>query len=168
MPSRRTCLTPFVQTSLRAGNLTPMKQTEKARGAPKIIQSQPAGPDHRVVSVQGPSKAGYRRTPCKGCPWRVENDGLFPAEAFVHSAGTAHDMSQHIFACHESGIAAGHACAGFLLRGADHNMSVRIGRMIGKFKPDVAAAGAVLHDGYRDMAIANGVAADDPCLALCR
>ena len=152
----------------RAESQKNMKQTKKARGAPKIIELKPAGPDHQVVTVEGSSSAGYRRTPCTGCPWRVENDGLFPAEAFVHSAGTAHDMSQHIFACHESGIAAGHACAGFLLRGADHNMSVRIGRMIGKFKPDVAAAGAVLHDSYRDMAVANGVAADDPCLALCR
>lgn len=132
-----------------------------------IIDQRPAGPDHRVVTMQGKHN-GYRRTPCTGCPWRVENDGSFPPESFKHIANTAYDMSKHVFACHESGVNAGHACAGFLLRGADHNMTVRIGHMTGKFKNDVADGGAVLHDSYRDMAIANGVAAGDPSLAPCR
>lgn len=111
---------------------------------------------------------GYRRTPCAGCPWRVENGGSIPSEAFRHSANTAYDLSQHVFACHESGVKAGQTCAGFLLRGADHNMLVRGGYLTGKFKNDVSGGGADLHDSYRGMAVANCMPPDDPVLALCR
>lgn len=133
----------------------------------KVLQTRPAGPDHQVVTVQS-SNNRYRRTPCPGCPWRVENDGSFPPEAFKHSANTAYDMSQHVFACHESGVNAGHACAGFLLRGADHNMSVRVGYMTGKYKNDVIEGDAILHESYKEMAVANGVHPNHPALAPCR
>jgi hypothetical protein len=133
----------------------------------KVLQTRLAGPDHQVVTVQSANN-GYRRTPCPGCPWRTENDGSFPPEAFKHSANTAYDMSQHVFACHESGVKAGHTCAGFLLRGADHNMSVRVGYLTGKYRDDVAEGDVNLHENYRSMAIANGVASDDPVLAPCR
>ncbi|ABM39634.1 DUF6283 family protein [Polaromonas naphthalenivorans] len=133
----------------------------------KIINVRPAGPDHQVVTVAG-EVAGYRRKPCGGCPWLVQNAGAFPAEAFRHSASTAYDMARNVFSCHESGIKPAHTCAGFLLRGAGHNMAVRIGYITGRYKDDVAGADAALHDSYRAMAVANGVAHDDPVLAPCR
>lgn len=133
----------------------------------KVTRIRAAGPDHQVVTAEG-GQGGYRRKPCPGCPWRIENDGSFPAEAFRHSAETAYDMTTHVFACHESGIERPHTCAGFLLRGADHNLAVRLGLRSGRFGSDVREDGAVLHADYRAMAIANGVPADDPVLAPCR
>ena len=58
-------------------------------------------------------------------------------------------------------------CAGFLLRGADHNLSVRIMHMQGRGL-DVRDNGLELHDNYRQMAIANGVDEMDPVLKPCR
>lgn len=133
----------------------------------KVTQVRAAGTDHQVVTVEG-NHRGYRREPCAGCPWRVENIGSFPADAFRHSARTAYDMSTHVFACHESGVDAGHTCAGFLMHGAEHNLAVRLGRANGRFRDDVSAAGAKLHVSYRAMAVANGVPEDDPSLSCCR
>ena len=133
----------------------------------KITKVCPAGPYHQVVTVEG-GQGAYRRRPCAPCPWRVDNTGTFPAEAFRHSASTTYDMAEHVFSCHESGLKKPSTCAGFLLRGADHNLTVRIHLMTGKIGRDVADAGLDLHDSYRDMAIANGVQENDPVLARCR
>lgn len=133
----------------------------------QITKITPAGPDHQVVTVVGGHK-GYRREPCPGCPWKTANDGSFPPEAFEHSATTAYDMADNVFACHESGVKGGHACAGFLLRGAAHNMAVRMGLMTGKYRDDVTDGGHELHESYRAMALANGVNPDSPALEACR
>ncbi len=135
--------------------------------SPKVTRIRPAGPDHQVLTVEG-GKSTYRREPCGECPWIVANTGDFPAEAFRHSASTAYDMATNTFACHESGKDKPAVCAGFLLRGAHHNMAVRMGLMTGRFKRDVTDGGHVLHDGYTAMAVANGVAPDDPVLKRCR
>lgn len=132
-----------------------------------IVDVRPAGTDHQVVTALGGHK-GYRRTPCAPCPWKTQNNGLFPAEAFRQSARTAYDMADTVFACHESGVEAGHTCAGFLLRGAEDNLQVRLGYCSGRYRQDVTDGGAQLHDGYRAMAIANGVAPNDPVLGPCR
>ncbi len=92
----------------------------------------------------------------------------FPAESFRHSAATAYDMATHTFGCHESGAMKPAMCAGFLLRGANHSMSVRLKMIQGESFEDVADGGHALHENYRAMAIANGVAPDDPVLVLCR
>lgn len=136
-----------------------------------ITNARPAGlngrgEDHQVITVIG-SGGGYRRTPCPNCPWRVDAVGEFPAEAFKHSAHTAYVMSQEAFGCHVSGSEKPATCAGFLLRGADHNLGVRLKRMRGDCL-DVQDGGHELHENYRAMAIANGVAEDDPVLAACR
>lgn len=126
-----------------------------------------AGEDHAVVTVRGGDAAGYMRKPCDGCPWRTDTVGTFPAEAFVHSAPTAYDMAQAVFACHESGVEVGKTCAGFLLRGADHNLAVRLKTMQGAIGDDVRCD-VPLHDSYRAMAIANGVDPDHPAIEQCR
>lgn len=133
----------------------------------RISNVRPAGDDHQVVTVHG-GKGGYRKSPCTSCPWRKDVTGEFPAEAFRHSANTAYDMAEHMFGCHESGSVKPATCAGFLLRGADHNMTVRLARMMGKVRDDVTDGGHALHASYRDMAIANGVEARDPVLTPCR
>jgi hypothetical protein len=136
---------------------------------PKITMVTAAGPDHQVVTLEG-GKGGFRRTVCSDCPWRKDAVGEFPPEAFKHSANTAYDMSDHIFSCHQSGIEKPAACAGFLLRGADHNMKVRFKYVLGEIKRgDVKEPkGISLHENYRAMAIANGVPKDDPSLVKCR
>lgn len=124
------------------------------------------GEDHQVITVTGGS-GSYRRTPCPNCPWRVDAVGEFPVEAFKHSASTAYDMAKETFGCHASGSDKPATCAGFLLRGADHNLSMRLRWMRGDCQ-DVNDGGHKLHENYRAMAIANGVPADDPALAPCR
>lgn len=133
----------------------------------RVIERRAAGPDHEVVSVTGRCKA-FRREPCGGCPWVKENAGSFPAEAFEHSARTAYDMSDHVFACHESGVKKGATCAGFLLRGADHNLQVRMRMIQGERFEGLRDGGRTLFDSYADMAVANGVDPASPILKPCR
>lgn len=132
-----------------------------------ITAVRAAGPDHQVLTVEGGGR-GYCKKPCADCPWRVDATGVFPAEAFRHSANTAYDMADRTFACHQSGADRPKACAGFLLRGADHNLAVRLDRMRGRILDDVSDAGHALHASYRAMAIANGVNPADPVLRPCR
>lgn len=127
-----------------------------------------ADPDHDVVSVEGGSGA-YRRQPCGGCPWRVDQTGTFPAEAFGLSAYTAYDLAGRTFGCHESGTERPSICAGFLLRGAEHNMAVRMRAAAGDLDlGSVRDGGHELHANYRSMAVANGLPADDYRLRGCR
>jgi hypothetical protein len=133
----------------------------------RITSVTPADENNQVVRVEGGS-GGYRRQPCGGCPWRVDNTGDFPAEAFRISAGTAADMAMETFGCHESGSKKPATCAGFLLRGAAHNLGVRLGLHNGRFKLDVTDGGHELHAGYISMAVANGVPRNDPALRQCR
>jgi hypothetical protein len=138
-----------------------------ARSQVKIVRVRPADENSQVVTIHGGS-GGYRRKPCAKCPWRVDAIGEFPAEAFRHSANTSYDMAEETFGCHESGTKNPVTCAGFLLRNADHNMKVRIAQLTGQYKNDVKDGGHALHVSYRAMAVANGVAPDDPALAQCR
>lgn len=135
---------------------------------PHITEIRPAGPDHQVLTVEGSTSSSYRREPCPDCPWRKDATGVFPAEAFRHSACTAHDMSKHIFSCHQSGAKKPAMCAGFLLNGAAHNLAVRLKLHKGEISQDVSDGGHELHESYRVMAVANGVPEDDPALARCR
>lgn len=116
----------------------------------KVLAVHPVDEGNQVVTIEG-GPGGYRREPCPGCPWRVDQTGSFPAEAFRHSAGTAYDMATHTFACHESGVAKPAVCAGFLLRGAEHNLSIRLRQMRGECL-DVSDGGHDLHESYRAMA----------------
>jgi hypothetical protein len=115
---------------------------------------------HDVVTVHSGGEEErwrYRRRPCGGCPWRIDQTGEFPGGAFEASARTAHDMSTHMFGCHESGTDRPSTCAGFLLRGADHNIGVRLKLATGAYDPGlVSDGGHELHDGYLSMALANG------------
>lgn len=133
----------------------------------KVIDTTPADEFHQVATVQGGNGA-YMRHPCAECPWRVDRAGSFPAEAFRISANTAYDMATRTFGCHMAGREHPATCAGFLLRGADHNLTVRLRWADGTIQPDEISTDAELHDSYRAMAEANGVAPDDPALRRCR
>lgn len=146
-------------------------------GRTRVTDIRRAGKDHQVVSVNGGSH-GYRRRPCgpetpsedrPGCPWRVGGTGFFPPEAFAHSADTARDMSARMFGCHEAGTDNPKTCAGFLLRGADHNMAVRMKLATGQIDPEqITDGGHELHPGYVSMAVANGLDPRDSSLRNCR
>lgn len=144
-----------------------MASGTSTRKPARVTRVRPAGQRHQVLTIEGGSR-GYRKKPCKDCPWRKDATGVFPAEAFKHSARTAYDMSTHSFACHQTGKDRPTTCAGFLLRGAAHNLSVRLRILKGDVKYDVDDGGHDLHEDYRAMAIANGVDENDPSLAPCR
>lgn len=112
----------------------------------------------------------HRREPCAECPWREDSPvGRFPAEAYRHSAATCYDMAQTTFACHMHGADKPATCAGFLLCGsAYHNFVVRLALMNGALDLDKITSSVPVYSSYREMAIANGVAADDSALARCR
>lgn len=142
----------------------------------RLICRRLAGEDHAVVTVAGGSNR-FRRRVCSDCPWRRDAVGEFPAEAFRLSANTgiqhlthAADVEQalHTFACHQSGTEKPATCAGYILRGSDA-ISWRVGAATGKFMPSMVSDGGVaLFGSYYEMAVANGVPADDPVLDGCR
>ncbi len=138
-------------------------------GEARVVAQRLADENNAVTTVVGGGGA-FCRTPCPECPWRVENAGTFPAEAFRISAPTAYDMADRTFACHMAGRERPQTCAGALLStGADHNMLLRLALMDGRFSWDQVTAGAAeLHESYAAMAIANGVDPDDPVLRPCR
>lgn len=140
----------------------------KERNA-KVTRRRPADENHEVITVVS-NLAGQHQCvakPCRQCPWRKDAVGVFPAEAFRHSAPTSYDMADRTFGCHSSDHQNPKTCAGFLLStGAGHNMRVRINRI--KFgKEQVSDSGLDLFKSYRDMAVANGVDPDDPVLEPC-
>lgn len=136
---------------------------------PRVTATRMAGRDYAVVTVEGGRGDQYRRVPCPTCPWRTDAVGVFPAEAFRHSAPVSYDMSRRIFACHESGTKAPATCAGFLLRNAHHNLVVRM-KLIRELidYSQIHDGGFELFASYQDMAVGNGVDPTDPALALCR
>jgi hypothetical protein len=100
-----------------------------------------------------------RKRPCEECPWRLDAEpGQFPPERYRALTVTARDMTSQVFACHKSPPGQEHGCAGYLVQ-FRHNLSVRLRGL----KHPVSSA-APLFATYRDMAIANGVDPDDPCL----
>lgn len=110
----------------------------------------------------------HPKKPCAECPWRRDVPvGRFPPERYRALANTAEDMSSHIFACHKSADDKPTACAGFILRGAGHNLSLRLAYSRGDVS-ELGDGGYPLFANYRQMAVANGVSAHDPALRNCR
>lgn len=110
-----------------------------------------------------------QRRPCAECPWRLDVEpGRFPPGRYRVLAGTAYDLAERVFACHKSIEGADVACAGFLERGADHNLSIRFAYMRRQLERIDRSGGLELFEDYRAMAIANGVDPDDPVLEPCR
>lgn len=132
---------------------------------PRVVGEHVCDDEYQVVTVEGGPNRDRKRI-CGDCPWRMDAEvGTFPPEAFRHSARTAYDMADTRFACHDSGREKPQTCVGFLLRGANHNLSVRMSPVD---LDTLDADGVDLYPNYRAMAIANGVDPDDPVLAPCR
>jgi hypothetical protein len=113
------------------------------------------------------ASGNYCREVCPQCPWRVDQTGKFPANAFLLSANTAHDMSMKTFGCHMASLENPMTCAGFLLRGADDNLKVRTERSETRMIDVRETPGVELHETYKAMAVANGCNPDDPGLSKC-
>ncbi|MDR8092944.1 hypothetical protein KPB05_36415 [Burkholderia gladioli] len=109
----------------------------------------------------------FQRQPCSNCPWRIDSQpGEFGTDAYRRLAHTAYDLAHRVFTCHKSKDENPLVCAGFLLRGADHNLTVRIN--YAEARTLVDDAGLELYPNYRAMAVANGLDCDDPALERCR
>lgn len=109
-----------------------------------------------------------RKRPCAECPWRRDAPaGHFPPQAFQRLAASSYDMERTIFQCHDTTDETPLVCAGFLERGADNNLTVRLAYMDGMEKQD-RSGGEELFDDFREMAVANGVDPDDITLKPCR
>jgi hypothetical protein len=106
--------------------------------------------------------------PCNECPWRRDVEtGHFPPERFEALATTAYDRSMRLFQCHKTSDERPKVCAGFLLRGAMHNISARLALA----RHDIGSVedgGYPLFDTYREMAVANGVDPNHEALDECR
>lgn len=136
---------------------------------PTITKTTRADDNHQVLTVEGGQDRKYMKKPCRDCPWRKDAVGVFPAEAFRISAHTSYDMNTHSFACHSSGADKPKTCAGFLLKGATHNLGVRLRIHLGDYDlSQITDGGHALFDNYKDMAVANGVSPDDERLILSR
>lgn len=147
-----------------------MTRSPLTRPAPpaRVVAVRPA-PDSpwAVFSVEG-GGGGYRRTPCPTCPWRRDAPlGAFPPEVYRHSAHTAHDAADRMFGCHSSTPRRPSTCAGFILR-SPHNLMLRLAVIRGRIDPSKVSSPVPLYTDYVEMAVRNGVPADDPALALCR
>lgn len=139
-----------------------------ATTAGRVVAQRPADDVWGVTTVvyDGPPVGQPR--PCGGdepCPWRRDaRPGQFPAEAFQHSAATSQPGSKRRFGCHSSSLEQPRMCAGWLLRGAQHNAAVQRVLADGTVPRPELPAGVELYDSYAEMAVANGVAPDDPAL----
>lgn len=110
-----------------------------------------------------------QRRPCAECPWRRDvAPGQFSPERFIALANTTYDMSMVQFACHKAPGGGEFACAGFLERGAVHNLAVRLAYGGGRYERCDRSGGLELVDDYREMAIRNGVPRSHPALKACR
>jgi hypothetical protein len=119
-----------------------------------------------TVETRGAGAHAHRRKPCKECPWRMDvPTGVFPADAFRESAPTSYDGAIKTFGCHMNKTTAVATCAGFLLRHSDNNIGIRLSLSGERIDLDTVEDGGVpVYPSYREMAIANGVTADDPVL----
>ncbi|WP_410675502.1 DUF6283 family protein [Amycolatopsis sp. cmx-4-68] len=142
----------------------PSENAPAARGA-EVVAVREGADGWGVVTISSPGGA-YQVEPCLRCPWLLDSPvGAFPPEVFRLSAHTTYDQAKRRFGCHASKPDEPKTCAGFLLRGAAHNLTVRM------YGPDITSdvsSDRPLYANYREMAIANGVAPDDPILAPCR
>lgn len=106
--------------------------------------------------------------PCSECPWRTDVEvGHFEPERFEQLAKTAYDQSFVLFQCHRTPDGKPLVCAGFLLRGATHNLSARLNAARGAIGA-VEDGGYPLFSGYREMSEANGVDPAHPALERVR
>jgi hypothetical protein len=94
--------------------------------------------------------------------------GKFGPDRYIALATTAYDISDRIFTCHKSSEDEPIVCAGFLERGADHNLSIRLSYIKGDLTFEDRSGGCELREDYRAVAIANGVDPDHPALKPCR
>jgi hypothetical protein len=107
--------------------------------------------------------------PCSECPWRRDQPaGRFPPERYQKLANTAYDMSLVQFACHKSLEGREIPCAGFLLKGATHNLGVRLAIYENRYDRGVLSSPVELFDSFVEMAVFNGVDPEDPVLQPCR
>ena len=100
----------------------------------------------------------HARRPCDECPWRRDVvTGRFSPDRYEALAETARDMARPLFACHKSEAGRDVTCAGFLLRGAEHNLTVRMAIFTKRYDPsNVSDGGIELYNDYTEMARANG------------
>ncbi len=104
------------------------------------------------------SRHDHRIEPCPRCPWRVDAPlNAFPPQVFRDSARTTYDLATHTFGCHGSSRTAPQTCAGFLLRGASDNLTVRMAVLDGRIDLNSISSPVQLYPDYRAMATANGL-----------
>ena len=77
-------------------------------------------------------------------------------------------MSMIQFACHKTQEGKEVVCAGFLLKGATHNLGVRLAISQERYNPELVSSEVVLFESYVEMAVFNGVDPEDPILESCR
>ena len=78
-------------------------------------------------------------------------------------------MAASTLGCHQSGQDKPAACAGFILRGATHNLVIMLAVIRGDLDTaQVTNGGHALHASYWAMVVAKGVPPQANCPRLCR
>ncbi|NEA19746.1 DUF6283 family protein [Streptomyces halstedii] len=157
-----------LNSDLRSGrSLLPTEETP-SKALPDrsatVLVVRPADDVWGVVSLAYDGAPSAPRQPCGGeepCPWRRDAPpGQFPAAAFELSAATNRAGSTRRFGCHSSTPARPRVCAGWLLRGAEGNTEVQALMATRQLARPELPDGVELYDSYAEMAVFNGVVAE--------
>lgn len=113
-----------------------------------------------------------RARPCPECPWRRDVPvGKFPPDRYRALAGSCGQTMEPMFACHKSVEGDEIACAGMLAVAGATSIRVRLGIAAGAINMAAVSAAVSeadfppLYGSFAEMAVANGVPADDEQLA---
>nr|CAH7226211.1 hypothetical protein VCHA53O474_240088 [Vibrio chagasii] len=119
-------------------NLHLAKSMRKRRGWSEYNQSEFDPPSFRFVKQNPKQRKYFAPKPCKACPWKRSSKvggadiPNFDMDMMRNLAGTApergksDDDFRKIFACHDSKEGGECACAGYVARDGQHNISLRL------------------------------------------
>lgn len=115
-----------------------VESMRKRSGWDEYNQSELDPPSFKLVKQKPKQRKCFAHKPCKACPWKRSSKvgggdiPNFDMEMMRNLAGTApergksDDAFRKVFACHDSKEGGEYACAGYVARDGQHNISLRL------------------------------------------